>query len=193
MPGRLLAILLVAAMPVAIATAGEVDTAATEGGGSELSGGTGDLVSFGLTQLLFEQNNDLDTADLVRAVEGPVDSFHGLAAHNRKQPVGFLVTGPNGTRFTYDRLATKNVLQLIGYGGDPLTDEQDRGQLPPPLRMHPTPFGGHPTVRSSSSIPPSLSAPPPVTGVVPEPAGLTVLLLTGLVAGARPRRRRPAP
>jgi len=163
------------AAPAALA---DIDTTTTANGSAVLSGGRGELDSYGLAQRLMDFNNTLAGNVTVTQRTGPVDHAIGLAAANLINAIGYIVTGEHGTKYTYDQLAYKPVLQLIGFDAIDPAGSGDRYLAPTPQ----TDDTFAPAALRSSA---GGQAPP---NPVPEPGALAILAVGGVMLLQRPRR-----
>jgi hypothetical protein len=190
MKRSLLSILVITAAVVSPAAGGAIDMHTTESGGDTLTGGRGQESSYGLTQMLMDQDNALEGQALTERT-GTVDGSAGLEADNMDTPVGVILSGPGNTKLTYDRLAYKPVLQVLGY--DTLDSQASN---PPVGSAGPFDDGLHPSsegITGNSGAAPTgqvLTLPQgePVV-VVPEPAGGLMLAVGLLVMGGTRTKR----
>ena len=172
-----------ACFTAADAARADIDTNTTNNGGQILTGGRGQLDSYGLAKMLMDINNELGNFMPITDPTGTGDHHKGTSAANLLNAIGYIIGGPNGTKFTFDQLAYMPVLQLLGYDDTTLMNRSKEEPTQPPDNQ-PLVFG--PAALSSQSSGSSQSDPPPPT-VVPEPTSLA-LLAPMLLAFRRPRR-----
>jgi hypothetical protein len=182
------AAILTCALATATAAHAGIDFDYTDRGGTVLTGGRGEIESFGLQQLLWDENNSLVAPDttLMHAT-GIIDNALGLEEDDLVGE-GYLVKGPGDTLLAYDRLAYQRVVQVLGFDrSEPAV--QFEVLPPPPLAVQPeydTSFRGSQDDSSAQQL---------ITpdNVIPEPATATMwLTLGGLLLMRRPRRKQPA-
>ena len=165
-----------------------IDFNATAGGGPVTSGGHAQFESYGLSNAIVDTNNRLVPAPSQIPEHGLVDGAQGVSAADAGLLLGVLLTGPNGTLFTYDRLVAKPVLQLIGFDRSaPATGGGIDEVTPEPLTQPIVTNLGSRFIELSSAAPALQSGPP---GVVPLPppvippvvpeASSAVILLAGV-------------
>lgn len=179
-----------------------IDFNATAGGGPVTSGGHAQFESYGLSNAIIDTNNRLITAPPQAAEHGLVDAAQGVSAADAGLPLGVLLSGPNGTLFTYDRLVAKPVLQLIGFDRSAPASGEGIDESAPALQTQPIITGIGSRFIELSSVAPALkselpsvipSPPPVIPPVVPEPSSVAILLAgVGLLWFVQGRSREHA-
>lgn len=174
-----------------------IDFNATAGGGPITSGGHEQFESYGLSNAIVDANNRLVPTVPQAPAHGLVDAAEAVSGADIGLPLGVLLTGPNGTLFTYDRLVAKPVLQLIGFDRSaPASGGGIHAAAPEPL-IQPlvTNIGSRFIELSSapalkSDIPSVIPSPPVIPPVVPEASSVAILLAgVGLLWFAQGRSR----
>jgi hypothetical protein len=95
------------------------DTADTHAGNTSLSGRRENPYSHA-PQMLLETNNDLVHPEVITPPTGP-GGDRLSAMQIDAWSLGHLMDGPQGMKFTYDRLVAQRVLQIIEYTLEPLS------------------------------------------------------------------------
>ncbi len=133
-----------AVLVTATAAHGGIDLITTEAGDSRLSGGRGQIESWGAGDLLLQTNNNLDAVGLGWQPQhlGMVDAMLGVDAGNQHWLIGFIMQDMGGVHFTYDRLARVPVLQVLGRDDEVGVPMRAAVEALPPL-PRPTTYGAN--------------------------------------------------
>lgn len=182
----------IAATTVSGAWAGPVDQVITQNGGSAPSGTWREGLVNAVDELLLDFNNDI-TFDITATLD-PTAVLDYVPLQDRYQVGEIMYSVDSQTRMTYDRLAVRAVVHVIGYH----PGEMPYGELPPVMLLTENndllaamdPMGLPVGSGSPGSEPIPAVSRSTSTLSVPEPAtvaliGLGLLLLL-------PRRRPPA-
>jgi hypothetical protein len=182
---RVMAAAGLTALATAAAVRGDIDRAITEAGAATLSGGRGQIESWGAGGWLLTANNKMDDIGLTWSphTTGIVDAILGVDAANRDWLIGFILQDTDGVHYTYDRLARVPVLQVLG------RDNETGG--PPSFSPAPRPASPRPMTYGSGGSSAGSGAKSGGSGgrqgeggmlMVPEPAVLLLLLVGALTA-----------
>jgi hypothetical protein len=189
----LFAVAALVLMPTAAAMAG-IDFGSTENGSNRPSWGRTAGASWGMSGFLVESGNKFGSSGITINITGASTSgFDPIGGFGATNPdfLGYQVSGPNGTRLIFDRLAAQVVAHVLGGDtDDQVTDAPDmhdmfgfyRPQISGAL------FGG-----SSSTTGTQLGGLPsiPTPTPTPEPTSAALMGLAAWMVGLRrPARTR---
>ena len=109
------AAMVLAGFATATVNAAVIQRSTTHAGHHMLTGGRGQINSYGAARLLIDHNNHLYAHVGKRRRPSFMDDYLGLSPDDGEAPLGLLLAGPRGTLVTYDRLARQRVMQVFGY------------------------------------------------------------------------------